>query len=450
MKIESLLSQLSDRSRNIVKHLGWSVFFKAGSLLANFMLVPITLGYLGKGDYGLWLTLSSFIAWFSLFDVGLGNGLRNKFAEAKAHQNMVAVKGYVSTAYFSIAAISLFMFVVFLIANAFINWAMVFNASPNQGSELLVLMPFVVGFFCLQLAVKLIISMYQADQHHSIDNKVQFFIQILLLCVIWMLLQLESSSLLWLGIIFSAIPPIVLALFNVYGFNTVFKQYKPCIRAVSKVYFKDITSLGLKFFVIQIAATILFTTDNFIISHLYGPEEVVPYHIAMKYFSILLMGYGILTAPLWSTFTDAYTRNDLAWIENTISKVQRIWLFGIPLSLLLMLLLSDWLYHVWIGKEIIIPLGLSVGMAFFVSIATFGQVYIALINGAGKVGLQLFVSVIVIMLNIPLSLYFAIGLNLGSIGIILSTNVCMIIPAVLWRVQYGKLINRTAYGIWDK
>jgi hypothetical protein len=30
--------------------------------------------------YEIWLTLSSIVGWFSFFDVGLGHGLRNKFA----------------------------------------------------------------------------------------------------------------------------------------------------------------------------------------------------------------------------------------------------------------------------------------------------------------------------------------------------------------------------------
>ena len=61
---------------------------------------------------------------------------------------------------------------------------------------------------------------------------------------------------------------------------------------------------------------VLFSTDNFIISKLFGPEEVVPYNIAFKYFSIITMVYSILLTPYWSSFTEAYTKNDFVWIKK--------------------------------------------------------------------------------------------------------------------------------------
>ena len=77
--------------------------YLSASLIANFMLLPLTLEYLDAENYGVWLTLSAFIGWFAIFDIGLGNGLRNKFAEAKTNGNFKKAKSYVSTAYLSIS-----------------------------------------------------------------------------------------------------------------------------------------------------------------------------------------------------------------------------------------------------------------------------------------------------------------------------------------------------------
>ena len=103
----------SNRDKNIVKHIGWSSFYKIGSIISNFMLVPLTINYLDTENYGIWLTLTSFISWFSFFDIGLGNGLRNKFAEAKTLGNYTDAQAFVSTAYFTIGCISLFIVIVF-------------------------------------------------------------------------------------------------------------------------------------------------------------------------------------------------------------------------------------------------------------------------------------------------------------------------------------------------
>ncbi|MDE5975352.1 MAG: hypothetical protein K2G69_02250, partial [Muribaculaceae bacterium] len=55
---------------------------KGISILTSFLLVPLTLGYLRPVEYGIWMTLSSILVWINYFDIGLGNGLRNKLAEA--------------------------------------------------------------------------------------------------------------------------------------------------------------------------------------------------------------------------------------------------------------------------------------------------------------------------------------------------------------------------------
>ena len=87
LKIYDKIGITNQRTQNITKHVGISFFLKGGSVIANFLLVPLTIDYLDTENYGIWLILNSFIAWFSFFDIGLGNGLRNKFAEAKALGN---------------------------------------------------------------------------------------------------------------------------------------------------------------------------------------------------------------------------------------------------------------------------------------------------------------------------------------------------------------------------
>ena len=75
-----------DRSVRTKKHIVAMVVLKGMSIATGFLLVPLTLHYLNATNYGIWLTLSSILGWFSFFDIGLGNGLRNKFAEAMAHR----------------------------------------------------------------------------------------------------------------------------------------------------------------------------------------------------------------------------------------------------------------------------------------------------------------------------------------------------------------------------
>ncbi|GAH31869.1 unnamed protein product, partial [marine sediment metagenome] len=83
-KIKNVLSTGHPRSIRAKKNIFASFGLKGISILISFLLVPLVLNYIDITKYGIWLTLSSIIGWFGFFDIGLGNGLRNKFAEAIA------------------------------------------------------------------------------------------------------------------------------------------------------------------------------------------------------------------------------------------------------------------------------------------------------------------------------------------------------------------------------
>lgn len=439
----------SFRTKNIYKHAGASFFYKGGTVLANFMLVPLSIDYLNNEQYGIWLTLSSFIAWFSFFDIGLGNGLRNKFAEAKARGENKLAQAYVSTTYYTIGCISLIALVSFLLLNQLVDWSVVFNTKSELRDELNILLPVVFSFFCIQLVVKLITTIYQADQHHSIQGKIQFFAQALSLFIIWILTKTDGSSLLIFGTLFSVLPVVILFCFNLIAFNTTYKNFKPKFEFWKRKYLKEITGLGFNFFVIQIAAIILFSTDNFIISQLFGPEEVVPYNVSFKYFSIIIMVYSIIISPYWSSFTEAFTTGDYEWIKNSVNTIQKYWLL-IPLILIGMVFISDWFYYLWLGDKVKVPLDLSIIMAVYALLTTFNMIYVNFINGVGKIKIQLITALLSIIINIPLSIYLAKYLELGSTGVILATCFCLGYSVILRPLQYYKIINMKAEGIWAK
>ena len=54
------------------KNIAAAFFIKGLNIAIGLMLVPLTINYLNPTKYGIWITLSSIIGWFSFFDIGLG------------------------------------------------------------------------------------------------------------------------------------------------------------------------------------------------------------------------------------------------------------------------------------------------------------------------------------------------------------------------------------------
>jgi O-antigen/teichoic acid export membrane protein len=206
-------------------------------------------------------------------------------------------------------------------------------------------------------------------------------------------------------------------------------------------------SLGVKFFVLQIGALVLFSTNNVIITQLFGPEEVTPFNIAFKLFNIVNMGFGIVVTPMWSAFTDAYVRKEFDWIKNTLSKIRKIWFLAFLLSVCI-LIASPFLYHIWVGDAVEVPFALSAAMCLYVVVAIWQTMHVFFLNGIGKIKLQLYLVTSTALINIPLAIL--LGKWFGLVGITLASIIIFGVMGIIFSIQTHKILNNTAKNIWNK
>lgn len=436
------------RSVKAKKHILGSLFLKGISIIISLILVPLTIDYLNPTRYGIWITLMSVIVWFNFFDIGLGNGLRNKFATAKAEGKDELARTYISTTYAIITIISTALFIIFFIVNQFLDWGKILNTSTDI-LEIERLVFIVFSVFCLQFIVKLINVVFIADQRPAMNSAINTSASLISLIVVIILMRTTQGSLLYLGASFSVINLIVPFLAGIWFFNTSYKKYKPSFKYVDFSFVKELMSLGLRFFVMQGAALVIFMTDNMIITQVSGPQDVTPYNIAYKYFGIITMVFTIVTTPLWSANTEAYVKKDFDWMKNSMKKMIFLWL-GFTVIAGLMLLIADHAYSFWVGDKVKVPFSLSALMAVYVVSASVVMIFANFLSGIGKIQLSLYHSIFVGLLNIPLSIYFAKNLEMGSTGVILATCCGVFISMVFQPIQCYKLLNGTAKSLWNK
>lgn len=436
------------RSKNLLKHVSLSFLFKGVNIGVQLALVPLTIHYLDKEKYGIWLTLSAVIGWFSFFDIGLGNGLRNKLAEAIAKDDIKQAKTFISTSYALLLLIFGTAIVLFLVINPFIDWTKVLNAPSELRSELswVALIAFI--FFCLRFIFNLIGNILYAIQKAALNTLVTTVGNVLSLFLIYLLQFLFKGSLLAVSVVLSAVPVLILIVTTVLLFASKFREFKPSLSFVDIRQSKDLMGLGYKFFVIQIAGIVLFSSSEVIITQMQGPAEVTAYNIAYRYFMVVTMVNGILITPFWSAFTDAYAKNDLLWIKKTVRKLNAI---SIVLCFIaaIMVVASQTVYSAWVGDSIVIPQSLSIAMGLFACFGVIVSPYNCFINGVGKIKLQYWSSIVSLVITIPLAIMFAKVFEATSVGVVLAT-LCTTIPCTfLWIIQYRKIVNNEAEGIWN-
>ena len=264
---------------------GKNVFVKfistAVTLLISFIIVPMVLGFVGKVEYGIWLTISSIIAWFNYFDVGLGNGLRNKLAVALAEDDNEMANIYISSSYALIGIISIVMFLIFYIIANFVSWNSILNTDHIANSELLKIVLTVFFFFSLGFAMKTLSSILEAMQLYAINDIIVIITQFFGLFSIIILVNFTNSEKLFhLCLIYGSQTAIVLFFASLYLFRTRLKNFKPNLKFVDIKRSLPLVSLGGNFFVNQILYIILTQSSLFIVIQLFGPADVAEFSLA--------------------------------------------------------------------------------------------------------------------------------------------------------------------------
>lgn len=431
----------------VKKNIFASLGIKAVDIIVYFLLVPLTLGYLNKYEYGIWITLNSILMWINSFDIGLGNGLRNKLAEAIASEDKKLCKAYVSTTVIMLCALMGMLIVIGSILFPLLDWYLILGATHESVHNLnqIVYISFVL--FCFNFILKFIGNVYLALQMPSISNLLVCLGHLVSLVIIFILSKSTGGSLMYVAIAYCAAPTLVYLIAYPITFAGRYKYMSPSAKYFQKKYVRTLFSMGVLFFITQLGALLLFSTTNLIISHLFGPENVTPYNIAYRYFSAVTIGMNIIVSPLWSAATDAYARKDFEWIRSSIKKLQRL-LYVVGGGIVVMILVSGYVYKIWIGSNVTIPLMMTVSMGLYTYVVVWSLSYSNFLNGLGKLYIQAINTITVGILFIPLAIYM--GTHVGLYGIVLSLCVANLSGAVLNTLQLNKIIKNKAIGIWAK
>lgn len=409
-------------------------------------MVPLTLHCLGVYKNGIWLTISSLLVWIDNLDIGLGNGLRNYLAECIAKDDREGARQAVSSTFVMLIVIIVPVCLLLCLAACLANLYGFLNVDSRIVPDLTKIIVLCLIFVCSTFIFKFVGNVYLGLQLPAVNNMLQALGQTLALLFTVLIYLNGSDSLLLIAVANTTAPLIAYLLSYPYTFYVRYKSLRPSLAFVKKSVLKRLLSTGLMFFVIQISGVLLFMSSNILISRLFSPDFVTPYQVAYRYFYIPLLLFMIVCTPYWSATTDAYSRNDMAWIRESNRKLNRLVLI-ISAVVVLMILISNPFYNLWVGKDVHIPVSVTVMMAFYILITAASLRYSLVLNGLGALRLQLITTVSAAVSFIPLAIVAA--KFTGSLAGFLSVLCLVNIPGlIINKIQFNRIINKTAKGIW--
>lgn len=434
------MNEIDLSEKQVKKNMILGTLYKAISMIVSYLYVPLVLFYLGEVKYGVWTTILNVLSWISYFDIGIGNGLRNKLAESlmnKTSERNKQVQKYISSAYVMLAFIVVGAITIGCILACVLNWSTVFGINKideNLQTIMIVSIIFVGVNFWLSLCK----SIYYAIQQNSKVGLMGVLQQIIMLAGVFILIKFENASILLIAILYGMSDFIISIFFSIKLFYEN-KYMIPKVKYYSKKEACETTNLGIKFFIVQIAALILFTTDNLIISHFIGPAEVTSYSIVNKLFSIGTALFTMIVAPYWSRTAAAKAENNYKLIKNSIFSMYKLMLVG-TVGVVILILVFRPLAFVWLRRDLNYRPGLIVLMGIYTIIYMWNAIYSQIANGLSMMKVLVPVAVIQGVINIPLSLFFLLKCNMGVVGVLLGTVCATLVSAIVTPYYVNKEI----------
>jgi len=448
-RLKQLLDNRNTRSFKAKKNILFGFGIKGISIVIGLVLVPITIDYLDTTRYGIWITLSSFLGWFSFFEIGLGTGLKNKLSEALATNNFELGKTYVSTSYFLISIIVFLLLFVFGILAFILDWTIILNAPIEYKNELSILAIIVLFSFSLRFLLRLVESVLFAFQDTALSQTFNPIANIISLFLLIVVMNTINSSLLLVGLIFSLTPIIVLIFPTILLFKGKYSKVSPSLSFIKLSASKELFGISLKFFIIQISTLILFQTSTILIAQYFGPEEVTNYNIVFKYFSVIYMLFTIIVAPLWPAYTEAWVKNDIQWINRILKKTKLIW-YAFLFTGVILLVFSKVVYTAWVGDKVQISYELSFWMLLYFLSLSFGGVYNMFINGVGKIHVQMISLGIGAILYLPITIILIKIFHFGTEAVVIGMIFANFYSPFVAPYQSHLIISGKAKGMWNK
>lgn len=313
-----------ERTRNYLHQIKGAVVYKAVAMVASFLAIPLMIRYLGQEQFGVWSTLLTLMSWIVFFDLGIGNGLRNKVAEALAKNDKAEAARYIASGYSLIGLLALVLWGLVATVSFFIPWQVVFNTQAIPETTLRITVQIAAFFIVLNFWIGLIGAVLGAVQKTSLIAFGQLISNTLALALVFVLTKITTASISNLAFAYGFAMVIANLLLSIW-----FYQRHPELRPkpyFDKQHVNPLLSVGVQFFILQVAILIIFATDKILITQIFGPLYVTQYEVVFKLFSVITFAHTLITAPLWSAYTDAYHRSDSDWMRHMLRK--QVMFFG--------------------------------------------------------------------------------------------------------------------------
>jgi O-antigen/teichoic acid export membrane protein len=416
------------------------------NITAGFIIVPITLSYLGTERYGLWMALTNFVMFLTFTDMGLGIGLQNALSQCFGRDDRESPAHYISSAFLVmvLAAIFLVAFAIFALPRIPFEGLLKISSESVRG-DLLPTAQTIIIVFAIGLPVGIFQRVYDAYQQGYWANmwltigRVAAFLAVLL-CV-WFKLGLPALVGCSLGLPFVGMACGAFFLFRKMPWLGLSARF------IDRQAMRTIFSTGTKAVIVQFAAVLISSGPALIIANRLEVAAVTPFAVTQKLLATSNIIINTVLMSLWSAYGEAAARNDWDWIKLTFRRSVKLG-FAIQIPVFILIgFLGRFIIHVWAGPSAVPTWPLLMAINVWYLIVVWNNCAAITLNGLDHmIGQSIYGP---IFASLGLIAGYWLGGAYGTVGVVWSV-VCISIAgtAIGCGVELFSVLNkkREVYG----
>jgi O-antigen/teichoic acid export membrane protein len=386
------------------------------TLGVGLISLPIGLEYFGPVLYGIWFVISSILAYLRISDFGVSLSTLTLMAQTTeaSHHRIILRRSIVMLLGISIV----FIVLIIVVVKSVPGWVGILGKVPPSLQAEAATAALAIGILVfVQLPVTVFSAAFSGLQQ-VYWSRIYGALSSITALLALLTTVLIGGNLVTLAI-FTGLGGLLVGIVSGIHLLLAHPQVRP--RFGENVTDAPAASLlltsGIRFFILQSSVLIITSTDNIVISHSLGPEEVAPYAVTFKLFQMGLMMVTATIIALWPMYGQAWERGDWGWIQRTYNRSifsqvipgGLIWIGGI--------IFSQTIITWWAGSAAYGGLLVAFALGAFVYTSSFNGSNASLINGLNPSNVVVAATAIEAVLNLSISLALVGPLGIGGVAL---------------------------------
>jgi O-antigen/teichoic acid export membrane protein len=407
-----------------------SVAAKLASSVATIISVPMLLKILGIDNYGAWVTLTSMLTWITIFDFGIGYGLKNKVTRDLAVNDNEDLRHYVIGCFQFTMLVSLCLLAMLLFAVQYVD-----ILRNNKAVSICLYLPYIITF-----PLTISASVLQGARKVGFQTMLGSVGSIYWLCCLGMIylfsIRLDTG---YLALIFAG-TYVLQNVLNFYYASKVTRFRMNDLLTCNYIHKSlSVLSIGVRFLLLQITSIVLFSIGNYLVYTNLSAADAAAYDSINKLFLFGMSLFNIAISVFWPEFAHSLKLNDrvrsrrlynaLLLIAAVFSLGSFVFAWAVPS-----------IVAVWTKKALSVTVQQAVPFAVLVSIQSLAYCGAVILNVVEAVRGQIMLAIVAAVLMVPLSKWFFLhGMGIGSIPL---ASALLTSPSLCYCLYSGTKIIR--------